>query len=102
MGIPREARGSQWGSQATGPASSRHAQGGGTRRVLGRDPTRNSRVRVEGSRTVRGSQWKSMGVLGTGLREHLGVRVGVPIVGGSQAPRPAGSGHTQAGGSGQF
>lgn len=61
------------GSQATGPASSRHTQGGGTRRVLGRDPTGNSGVRVEGSRTVRGSQWRSMGILRTGLRGDLEV-----------------------------
>lgn len=102
VGIAGEAQGSQWGSQATGAARCRHAQGGGTRRVLGRDPTRNSRVRVEGSRTVRGSQWRSMGALGMGLRGDLGVREGVPMVGGPQVPRPAGSGHTQAEGPGQF
>lgn len=85
------------GSQATGPTSSRHTQGGGTRRVLGRDPTPNSRVRVEGSRTVRGSQQRSTGVLGMALRADREIRAGVPMVVGSQAPKPAGSGHTQAG-----
>lgn len=67
--------------------------------MLGRDPTGNSGVRVEGSRTVRGSQWRSMGILWTGLRGDLEVRVGVSMVKGSQVPRPTGTEHTQAGGS---
>lgn len=65
-----------------------------------RDPTRNSRVRMEESRTVQGSQWRFTGVPGTGLRGDLEVTVGVLTVVGSQAPRPAGSGRTQAGGRG--